>query len=102
MERDEICGISEFNVYIVVKPQTDDNAAAPKPTTFGEHTECLDNSAAISQMPIGISRPGSSYTRLDTGIPQFQPDIPSRTPTAAPNSSPIWNPKSIKLVSYYP
>jgi len=35
-------GTSESMVPAVVKPQKDDNPAAPAPTTFGEHMECLD------------------------------------------------------------
>jgi len=41
-EKDKVYGTSELMVAAVVQPQTDDDAAVPSPTTFGELMECLE------------------------------------------------------------
>jgi len=63
-ERDKKYGRAEFRVPVVVQLQTDGDASAPPPTTFGELMERLDIVPGISQMPQGTSRPGSSHIRL--------------------------------------
>jgi hypothetical protein len=63
-EREKKYGTSELRVQAVVQPPTDDDAATPAPTTFGELMECLEIVPGISQMPQGTTRPGSSYIRL--------------------------------------
>jgi len=63
-ERDTKYGIGELRVPVVVQPQTDDDASAPPPPTFGELMERLDIVPGISRMPQGTSRPGSSHIRL--------------------------------------
>ena len=40
-ERDKKNGTSEMRIPAVVQPQTDDDAAAPAPTTFGDLMEYL-------------------------------------------------------------
>jgi len=50
-ERDKKYGTAELRVLVVVQPQTDDDASAPPPTTFGELMDRLDIVPGISQMP---------------------------------------------------
>jgi len=54
-EKDKKYGSSELMVPAVVQPQTDDDASAPAPTTFGERMECLEIVPGISPMPQGTS-----------------------------------------------
>jgi len=63
-ESDKKYGTAELRVLVVVQPQTDDDASAPPPTTFGEIIERRDIVHGISQRPQGASRPGSSGIRL--------------------------------------
>jgi len=53
-------GTSELRFLAVIEPQTDDDAAAPAPTSFGELMECVGIVSGISHMPRGTSPPGSS------------------------------------------
>jgi hypothetical protein len=53
--RDKKYGTAELRVPVVAQPQTDDDALAPPPTTFGELMERLDIVPGISQMPQGTS-----------------------------------------------
>jgi len=62
-QRDKKYGTSESTVPAVVKPQMDDDAAAPATITFGEVLESLDIVPGISQKPQVTSRPGSSHGR---------------------------------------
>jgi len=57
-------GSSELKVPPVIKPQMDDDVAAPPPTTFGELMESHDNVPGISQMPQWTAPPGSITNRL--------------------------------------
>jgi len=41
-QRDKMYSTSELRVLAVVEPQTEENAAAAAPTTYGEPMECLD------------------------------------------------------------
>jgi len=50
-ERDEKYGTFKLWVPAVVQPQTDNNAVALAPRTFGDIMECLDIVPGISQMP---------------------------------------------------
>jgi hypothetical protein len=63
-ERDEKYSTSELRFPAVVNICTDDDAAFPAQTTFGERMECLDIDDGISQMLHGPSRPGSSHIRI--------------------------------------
>jgi len=101
-ERDKKYGTPEFRLPAVVQPQTDNDAAAPAPTTFGEPMECLDIVAGISQMLQGTSRPGSSHMRLGSAKPQSNMSIPCLVPTTEPDSSLILNAKPVELISFDP
>jgi len=67
--RDKKSSTSELKVPAVVKPQTDNDAAAPAPTTLGVLMECLDIVPGIWQMPQVTSRLGSCHIRLGSGKP---------------------------------
>jgi len=47
-ERDKTYGTAELSHPVVVQPQTDDDASAPPPTSFGELMERLDIVPGIS------------------------------------------------------
>jgi hypothetical protein len=79
-EPDKKYHTSELRVPVVIQPQTDDAAAAPTQTTFGELMQYLDNVPRISQMPRGTSRPRSNHMRLDFETPQSNMSIPSLPP----------------------
>jgi len=83
-ERDKKYGTSELRVPAVVQPQTNDDAPAPPPTTFGELMETLDIVPGILQRPQGTSRPGSSHIRPGSVNPQSKLSIPSGEPAAEP------------------
>jgi len=55
-DRDMKYGISNVRVPAVFTPQTDDDAAAPAPTIFGELMECLDSVPGMWPVVQGISR----------------------------------------------
>jgi len=82
-------GTSESSIPAVIQLQTDDDAAAPAPTTFGEPMESLGIVPGILQMPQGTSRPGSSHMRLYCGKPQSKTRIPGLEPAMEPDSSVI-------------
>jgi len=69
-ERDKKYGTFESRVPAVVQPQTNDDAPAPPPTTFGELMESVDIVPGISQRPQGTSRPGRDHIRLGSVKPQ--------------------------------
>jgi hypothetical protein len=69
-ERDKKYATAKLTVPVVVQPQTDDDALAPPPTTFGELMERLDIVPRMSRMPQGTSRPGSGHMRLGSVKPQ--------------------------------
>jgi len=101
-EGDKKYRTSELGVPAVVQLQTDDDAATPAPTTFGEHMECLDIVFGILQMPQGTSRPGSSHMRLGSGKPQLNTSIPGLAPTTEPDSLLTQNGKPVELESFNP
>jgi len=101
-ERDKKYDTSEMRVPAVVQQQTNDDAPAPPPTTFGELMEMLDIVPGISQRPQGTSRPGSSHIRLGSAKPQSKSSIPSGEPAAEPDSSTLLNAKPVEPVSFYP
>jgi len=101
-ERDEKYGTAELRVPVVVQPQTDDDASAPPPTTFGELMDRLDTVPRISQMPQGTSWPGSSHIRLGSVKPQSNSTISGLEPAAEPNTLPLLNVKPVEPVSIYP
>jgi len=106
---DKKYGTFELRVPAVVQPQTNDDAPAPPPTTFGELSmECVDIVPGISQRPQGTSRPGSCDIRLGSVKPQSKSSIPSGEPAAEPDSSillkakPVEPVSSVEPVSFYP
>jgi hypothetical protein len=101
-ERDKKCGTAQWRVPAVVKPQTDQNDAAPALTTFGELMECPDIVPRRFQMPQGTSGPRSSYMRLGSGKPQSDTCIAGLALAMELDSSPMLNPKPIEPVSIYP
>jgi len=101
LERDKKYGTAELRVPVVVQPQTDDDASAPPPTTFGELIERLDIVPGISQMPQGTSRPGSSHIRLGSVKPQLNTSISGFEPATEPNTSPLLKATPVELGSFY-
>jgi len=101
-ERDKKYGTTKLRVLAVVQPQTNDDARAPPPATFGELMESLDIVPGISQRPEGISQPGSSHIRLGSVKPHSKSSIPSGEPAAEPDSSMLLKAKPVEPVSFYP
>jgi hypothetical protein len=101
-EQDKKYGTIQLRVAAVVQPQTNDDAPAPLPATFGELKESLDIVSGIYQRPQGTSRPGSSHIRLGSVKPQSKSCIPGGDPAAEPDSSMLLNAKPIEPVSFYP
>jgi hypothetical protein len=99
-ERDKKYSTSEWRVPAVVQPRTDQDAAAPAPTTFTELMEYLDIVPGISRMPQGTSRPGSSRMKIGSGQLQSNIRIPCLAPASEPDSSLIQNAKPVELVSF--
>ena len=89
----------QLKVPVVVQPQTNDDAWALSPTTFGEHMESLDIVHRISQRPQGTSRAGSCHIRLGSVKPQSKPSIPGGEPAAEPDSSTLLKAKPVEQVS---
>jgi hypothetical protein len=100
--RDKKYGTSKLRIPAVVQQQTNEDAPAPLPTTFGELMESHDIVPGISQRPQGTSRPGSSHIRLGSVKPQSKSSILSGEPAAEPNSSPLLNAKPVEPVRFYP
>jgi len=98
-EQDEMYGTTGLRVRAVIQVQTDDVAAAPAPTTFGEHMECLDIVPGISRMPPGTSQLLSSHLRLMSGKPQSNKDIHCHPPDAEPNLSLVEKVKPVEPIS---
>jgi len=101
-EQEKKYGTIELRVPAVVQPQTNDDALAPPPATFGELMESLDIVPAISQRPQGTSRPGSSHNRLGSVKPQSKSCIPGGEPAAEPDLSTLLKAKPVEPVSFYP
>jgi len=101
-QRDKKYGTAEFRVPVVVQPQTDHDASAPPPTTFGQLMERLDIVPGISQMPQGTSRPGSSHIRLGSVEPQSNTTISGLQPAAEPDTLPLLKAKPVEPGSCYP
>ena len=95
-------GTSEMTIPVVVRLQTDDDAPAPPPTTFGGLMECIDIVPRISQMPQWTSRPGSSHIRLRSVKPHSQSSIPSGVPSAELDSSMLLKAKRVEAVRFHP
>jgi len=100
-ERDRMYGRTELRVPAVFKPQTEDVADTPAPTTFGDLMVTLAIVPGISQQPRGTSFPGSSPIRPDSGKPQSNEGIVCLPPHMESDSSPKQNVKSVEPVSYY-
>jgi len=107
-ERDKKYGTFELRIPAVVRPQTNDDAVAPPPTTFEDLMESLDIVTGISQRAQATSQPGSSHIRLGSVKPQSKSNIPCGQPAAEPNSSKLLKTKpvepvsSVEPVSFYP
>jgi len=101
-ERDKKYGTPELRFPTIVQLQTDDNTAAPAPTTFGELMECLEIVPGISQISQGTSRPGSSHIRLGEVKLQSKTCISSLEPATEPNTSPLLKAKPVEPVGFYP
>ena len=101
-DRDKRYGTFKWKVPAIVKPQTDDDAAEPAPTTCGEPVECLDIVPGMSRMPQGSSQPGSSPSGLSSGKAQSDRDVASHAPGPEPDSSLIPNAKPVERISCYP
>jgi len=101
-ERDKKNGTSKLMVPAIVQPQTDDDASAPAPTTFGEHMEYLWIVPGILPMPPGTSRPGSSQMRLGSMKSQSKTSISGREPAADRDTSHLLKAKPDEPVSIYP
>jgi len=101
-ERDKKYSTTELMVPAVVKLHKNDDAAAPAPTAFGGLLRCLDNVPAISQIPHGTSRPGSSHIRLCSVTVQSNKGIAGSAPAAEPNSSPVKESKPDESSRFYP
>jgi hypothetical protein len=56
-ESDKKYGTSELRVLAVVKLRTDQDVAAPAPTTYGDIVGCLNIVHGILQMPQGTFQP---------------------------------------------
>jgi hypothetical protein len=89
-------------VPAVVQQQTNDDALAPPPKTFGELMESLDIVPGIMQRPQGTSRPGISHIRLGSVKPLSKSSIPRGEPAAEPDLSTLLNAKPVEPVSFYP
>jgi len=79
--------------------QTDETAAAPAPTPFGELLECHGIVPGILQIPQWTSRPGSSYTGLGLVKLHSNTSIPSLAPPAVPDSSRLMPVKPVEPVN---
>jgi hypothetical protein len=101
-EQDKKYGTAKLRVPVVVQPQTDDDASAPPPTTFGELMERLDIVPGISQMLQGTSRPGSSHIRLGSVKPHSNTSISRLEPATEPDTLPFLNAKPVEPVTFYP
>jgi len=98
--REEVQDI-KLTVTAVVQPQTNDDAPAPPPTTFGELMETLDTVPGISQRPQGTSQPGNSKIRLGSVKPQWKSIISSGEPAEEPDSSTLLNAKRVDPASVH-
>ena len=99
-EWDKKYGTAELRVPVVVQPQTDDDALAPPPTTFGELMERLDIVPGISWMPGGTSRPGSGHIGLGSVKPLSNTSISGLEPAVEPDTSPWRKAKPVEPVIF--
>jgi len=101
-EQEKKYGTSGLKVQAVGQPQTNDDAQAPPPTTFGELMESFDIVPGISPRPEATSQPGSSDIRLGSVNPQSKSSIPRGEPAVEPDSSTLLKAKPVEPVSFYP
>jgi hypothetical protein len=101
-QRDKKYGLTALKVSAVIQPQTNDDAPAPLPATFGELMGSLDIVPGISQRPQGMSPAGCSHIRLGSVKPECILCIPGGEPAAEPDSSMLLKAKPIEPVSFYP
>jgi len=100
-ERDKKYSTSELRVPAVVQVQTNVDAPAPPPTTFGELMESLDSVPGISQTPQSTFRPGSSHMRFGSVKPQSKSSIPCGEPAPKPDLSMLLKAKPVVPVSFH-
>jgi len=100
-ERDKKSSTSKLKVPAVITPQTDDDAAAPAPTTLGEHMEYLDVIPGILQMLQVTPRPGGSDNRWGSVKPRWNTGKVGPVPAKEPNWSPIQNRQRVEPISFY-
>jgi len=93
--------MTELKVSAVVKSPTDQVAAAPPLTTFGELIECLDIVSGISRMPEDTSRPGSGHMRLHSTKPQSTKRITPPRPCAESDLPQIKYAMPVEPVRFY-
>jgi len=94
-------GTTEVRVPAVIKPPTNDDAAAPAPASFRELMECLDIFPGISQILQGTSRSWSCHIRLGSGEPESNTGIAGLAPAMGPDASHILKAKSVEPASFY-
>jgi hypothetical protein len=85
----------ESSAPAVVQLQTNDEAPAPPPTTFGGHTESLHIVTEISQRPQGTTQPSNSHIGLGLVKPVPKWSVPSSKPAKEPDSSTLLKAKPI-------
>jgi len=78
--RDASYGPTELMTPAVVNSQTNEIAAAPASTTFGELMESLDTGAGKLQVLQHTSRPGSGHMSIGSGKPHTTKCILSPSP----------------------
>ena len=100
-KRDKKYGTSEMRVPAVVQPHTDDDTAAPAPTTFGKLMDGVDIVLVIGCMPQGTSRQECSLVGIGSGKPQSDTSIPDFGPSVGPILSPFLIAKPVEPVSFY-
>jgi len=95
-------GTAELRVLVLVQLETDDDASAPPPTTYGDHMDRLGIATGISQMPQGTSRPGSSHIRLGLVKLLANTSRSGLEPVSEPDMSHGLKAKPVEPVSLYP
>jgi len=101
-ERFMMYRISELRVPAIIQPQTDDDAAAPAPITFGELMESLEIVHGILQIPQGTSGLESNQIRLGLVKPQSNMSISGLELATEHETSPLLKLKSVEPVSFDP
>jgi hypothetical protein len=101
-QSDKEYSTSELKVPDVAQLQTDDDAAATAPRTFGGLMECPDIVPGISQIPHGTSGPGSIHIRIGLVQPQSNMSSSSHESAAEHDTSPLQKTKPVERVCFLP